>query len=298
MCPLSWRGRRGNEQCLFSAARRQAAGYLDNQLIAFRNGRRRYPPMNYLLAYLSEDYLVLMANYFASQTPPLPAPAVPDVSKDVLAHGEPPDRPGRLQPGHPGLLELPRPFADRHGAGDPRPARPARRLYQRPARRLAIRHPHRPAPDCMQVVAGHMTEDDVRRSRPARRPAGGAGSLACPERQLRPALSLREPAAMSPMATLLKSRCLRPRRCCWRPRASPGPAQAHDQAAGRAPSSSPRASISPAPATASPVTPRRRGRCLPAARRCRRRSARSIPRTSRPTPRPASANGPPTNSTR
>src|SRR6516164_7648125 len=27
------------------------AGYLMNQLVAFRDGRRRYPPMNYLLEY-------------------------------------------------------------------------------------------------------------------------------------------------------------------------------------------------------------------------------------------------------
>ena len=30
------------------------AGYLMNQLVAFRDGRRRYPPMNYLLEYLPD----------------------------------------------------------------------------------------------------------------------------------------------------------------------------------------------------------------------------------------------------
>lgn len=44
--------------------------------------------MNYLLVYLPEDYLKKMAEYFAAQRPPLPAPADSDLSKDVLAHGE------------------------------------------------------------------------------------------------------------------------------------------------------------------------------------------------------------------
>ena len=46
------------------------------------------PPMTYLLEYLSEEYLKAMAEYFASQRPPLPSPAIPDVSQDMLAHGE------------------------------------------------------------------------------------------------------------------------------------------------------------------------------------------------------------------
>jgi cytochrome c553 len=33
------------------------AGYLTNQLLNFRDGQRSYPPMNYLLAYLHDDYL-------------------------------------------------------------------------------------------------------------------------------------------------------------------------------------------------------------------------------------------------
>ena len=33
------------------------AGYLYNQLVAFRDGTRSYPPMNYLVAYLHEEYL-------------------------------------------------------------------------------------------------------------------------------------------------------------------------------------------------------------------------------------------------
>jgi cytochrome c553 len=33
------------------------AAYLMNQLVAFRDGRRRYPPMNYLLEYIPDQYL-------------------------------------------------------------------------------------------------------------------------------------------------------------------------------------------------------------------------------------------------
>jgi cytochrome c553 len=44
--------------------------------------------MNYLLAYLPGDYLKKFAEYFAAQRPPLPTPAVSDVSKDVLERGE------------------------------------------------------------------------------------------------------------------------------------------------------------------------------------------------------------------
>ncbi len=46
------------------------AGYLMNQLVAFRDGRRRYPPMNYLLEYIPDAYLRKMADYFAALRPP------------------------------------------------------------------------------------------------------------------------------------------------------------------------------------------------------------------------------------
>src|ERR1700722_11471633 len=64
------------------------AGYLYNQLIAFRDGRRKYPPMNYLLEFLPDAYLKAMADYFASELPPFPPPAIPDVSAVLLARGE------------------------------------------------------------------------------------------------------------------------------------------------------------------------------------------------------------------
>ena len=137
------------------------AGYLFNQLVAFRNGRRHYPPMNYLLAYLPEAYLKDMAEYLASLNPPLPPPAVPTVGKEVVATGERlvtqgdasrsipactschgPNLTG-MEPGIPGLLGL----------------RPSYISAQLGAWRYGTRTAL--SPDCMQVVAGHLTEADV-----------------------------------------------------------------------------------------------------------------------------------------
>ena len=64
------------------------AGYLYNQLVAFRDGRRKYPPMNYLLEFLPDTYLQKMAAYFASEQPPFPAPAASPASDAILARGE------------------------------------------------------------------------------------------------------------------------------------------------------------------------------------------------------------------
>ena len=136
------------------------AGYLANQLRAFHTGRRHYPPMNYLLAYLPEDYLRQIAEYFAAQRPPLPTPAVPAVSKDVLERGESivshgdaanhipacsschgPHFTG-MEPAVPGLLGL-RPMSRREGRGDNQRLFPApRRQTRRLSCQSAPRFPH------------------------------------------------------------------------------------------------------------------------------------------------------------
>jgi len=149
----------GNEY--FPRLSGKPAGYLYNQLVAFRDGRRRYPPMNYLLGYLPDTYLQAMAAYFAAQRPPLPLPVAPIVSDDLLAlgkslgmHGDPargipacsgchgPAFTG-MEPGIPGLLGL----------------RPNYITAQLGAWRYGTRTAA--APDCMQIVAGHLTETDV-----------------------------------------------------------------------------------------------------------------------------------------
>lgn len=137
------------------------AGYLYNQLIAFREGRRRYPPMNFLLEFLPDAYLQKMAEHFASLRPPSPAPAIPTVSRDILArgeqlvkngdaqHGVPPCASchgttfGGMEPGVPGLLGLRASYISGQLGG------------WRYGTRTAA------APDCMQIIAGLLTEDDV-----------------------------------------------------------------------------------------------------------------------------------------
>jgi cytochrome c553 len=138
------------------------AGYLYNQLVAFREGRRRYPPMNYLLEFLPDNFLKKIADYFATQRPPLPTPAPLTVSKDILAHGEALVTQGDSARGIPACSSC-------HGPsfGGMEPAVPGLlglRANYISAQLGAWRYGTRTAiaPDCMQVVAGHLTEDDVK----------------------------------------------------------------------------------------------------------------------------------------
>lgn len=62
--------------------------YLYNQLVAFRDGQRKYAPMNYLLEYLPDAYLQEMAAYFAGQQTPFPTLPKPDVPPAVMALGQ------------------------------------------------------------------------------------------------------------------------------------------------------------------------------------------------------------------
>src|SRR6478735_5573111 len=78
----------GTSDVYFPRLAGKPAGYLYNQLVAFRDGRRKYPPMNYLLDFLPDAYLKQIAEHFASLRPPFPAPAVPTVSNEILARGE------------------------------------------------------------------------------------------------------------------------------------------------------------------------------------------------------------------
>ncbi|MET0323445.1 MAG: c-type cytochrome [Duganella sp.] len=66
------------------------AGYLYNQLRNFRDGRRNYPMMTYMVGQLSDDYLREIAAYFAALHPAYP-PAAPgsgsNASAATLARG-------------------------------------------------------------------------------------------------------------------------------------------------------------------------------------------------------------------
>ncbi len=137
------------------------AGYLMHQLVAFHDGRRRYPPMNYLLEFQPDAYLQAMAEYFAAQRPPAPSPPISDASQEVLdrgrtlttqgdpAEGVPPcaachnPRFTGMEPAIPGLVGLHASYIS------------AQLGAWRYGTRTAI------APDCMQIVAGHLSERDV-----------------------------------------------------------------------------------------------------------------------------------------
>jgi cytochrome c553 len=71
------------------------AGYLFNQLVSFREGRRTYPAMVYLVQYMTDDYLREMATYFAQLDLPYPAPEPDPLSaaqaaraRDIVEHGD------------------------------------------------------------------------------------------------------------------------------------------------------------------------------------------------------------------
>src|SRR5687768_12169941 len=64
------------------------AGYLYNQLLNFRDGRRHYNPMTRLLDPLSDDYLHEIARYFAALDLPYPPPAPSRLSPVELSRGE------------------------------------------------------------------------------------------------------------------------------------------------------------------------------------------------------------------
>ena len=151
----------GTDNDYFPRLAGKPAGYLMNQLIAFRDGRRRYPPMNYLLEYIPDAYLRQVADYFAALRPPPEPQAVADVSPALLgrghslvtqgdpAHGVPacagchgPTLTG-MEPAIPGLVGLHASYIS--------------------AQLGAFRYGTRtaPAPDCMQIVAGSLTESDV-----------------------------------------------------------------------------------------------------------------------------------------
>jgi cytochrome c553 len=135
--------------------------YLYNQLAAFREGRRQYPPMNYLLEFLSDDYLHAIADYFAMQRPPLVPHDPTTVSKEILARGREIVTEGDAKRSIPACVGC-------HGPGltGMEPAIPGLiGLHSSyiSAQLGAFRYGTRtaPAPDCMQLVAAHLTEADV-----------------------------------------------------------------------------------------------------------------------------------------
>jgi cytochrome c553 len=137
------------------------AGYLYNQLLNFRDGRRRYPVMSYLVQHLSNPYLQEIADHFAAQHPPHLTPAPVRVSAAVLERGRVLVRQGDAAKQVPACVAC-------HGAelGGVAPAVPGllglSREYlssQFGAWRNGVRHAS--APDCMALVAQRLALEDV-----------------------------------------------------------------------------------------------------------------------------------------
>ncbi len=137
------------------------AGYLFNQLVAFRDGTRAYPPMNYLVAYLPDTYLHEMADHFARQRPPFEQREAVTADAATLARGRAIATVGDAANGIPACIAC-------HGArltgmepGIPglaglRPAYVAAQLT-----RWRVGDRHAVAPDCMQRIASRLTEPDI-----------------------------------------------------------------------------------------------------------------------------------------
>jgi cytochrome c553 len=142
------------------------AGYLYNQLLNFRDGRRHYGLMTRMVDPLSDKYLLEIAEYFSALDLPYPAPQPGTVSAAVLErgrtlalHGDATSAdatrriPACVQchgtaltgvaPHIPGLLGLPRDYLN----------------AQLGAWRTRQRQAH--APDCMAQIANQLSPEDV-----------------------------------------------------------------------------------------------------------------------------------------
>jgi cytochrome c553 len=152
----------GTQDVYFPRIAGKPTGYLFNQLLAFHVGRRRYPPMNYLLEFLPERYLQEIAAYYAGLTPPLPPPEIPTVAADVLERGKTIVTGGDAAKNIPACVSCHGPSLT--GLEPGIPALIGLRSRYISAQLGAWQYGTRtaPAPDCMQLVAARLTEADVR----------------------------------------------------------------------------------------------------------------------------------------
>jgi len=151
----------GTQNGYFPRIAGKPSRYLYNQLVAFRDGTRKYPPMNYLVAYLPDAYLKEMADHFARQRPAFAPGQAPPVDAATIERGKAiatVGDPARaipaciachgagltgMEPGIPGLVGLRSAYITaqltRWRVGDRRAAEP----------------------DCMKRIATRLSEKDV-----------------------------------------------------------------------------------------------------------------------------------------
>jgi cytochrome c553 len=136
-------------------------GYLYNQLRNFRDAKRTYPLMTYMVSNLSDAYLKEIAQYFSGQHPPYSAPQISEAAPAMLergrilvqqgdktknipacvsCHGE---KMTGIAPFIPGLLGLPRDYI----------------VAQLGAWQTGSRHAA--APDCMQKISLKLQPQDI-----------------------------------------------------------------------------------------------------------------------------------------
>lgn len=137
------------------------AGYLYNQLLNFRDGRRQYRLMTHLVDPLSDAYLLEIAQHFAKLDLPYPPPQAPNLQADALQRGQTLAQHGDaarelpacaqchgpaltgVLPNTPGLLGLSRSYLS----------------AQLGAWRSGQRRAH--APDCMADIAKRLSPEDL-----------------------------------------------------------------------------------------------------------------------------------------
>lgn len=138
------------------------SGYLFNQLVNFRDGRRYNAAMTHLVEHLSDAYLREIADHFAGLDVPYPPPPAPSEREGVLRRGEALATRGDLHrrlpactqchgytltgalPAIPGLLGLPADYV----------------IGQLGAWKTGNRRAT--APDCMADIAKKLSAEDVR----------------------------------------------------------------------------------------------------------------------------------------
>ena len=161
--------------------------YLYNQLVNFRDRRREYPLMNYMVAFQTDAYLFEIASHYAKLQPPFPRPSTRASAQELALGGKLVNEgdPARklpacvschgkaltgLEPAVPGLLGLYPPYiAAQMGAWKDNKR-------------------HAMAPDCMHDVAQLLTPTDfsaitawlVAQPVPASPKPAPAGSLTLP----------------------------------------------------------------------------------------------------------------------
>ena len=130
------------------------AGYLYNQLLNFRDGRRHYGLMTRMVDVLSDEYLMDIARHFAAMQAPYPPPAVLARGRDLALNGDAGQRlPACVQchgpalmgalPDTPGLLGLPADYL----------------MAQLGGWRTGQRRAH--APDCMASIVQRRSDRDA-----------------------------------------------------------------------------------------------------------------------------------------